>query len=527
MLIRPTRRMRSRTLLLVLLATAALLAGACGSDGDDAGGDEGSGSSATAEQQHIDTLRISYDLAGPRRGGFFLDPQKTTSVVGDLGVYHWIYGGLMRPDESGILVPDLAESAEIVDPNTIEVTLRGGLTFPDGTALDATAAKAALDRNLATSSLPAYNPNFYKVAGGITVVDDTTLRIAVPDGTAAGWADSFLGSQETLIIQEGVDFDQPEGAGPYEVVSYQPGATMVLEKNPDYWDADAIHVDRIEIVNAADAQSGVLALSAGQVDWASKLEIPLIGGLGSQFTVTTTPIPDFLVQLAMCKSEAPFDDPDVRRALSTAIDREAINEAVFDGKGEVAQDLWPADHPLHHDEITDVPGYDPEGAKQLLTDAGYPDGFTFDLAQQLAGGSVEMSQILQQQFAAIGVTMNLVPVQNYQQEFLRDKKMPVGISPNVPGRTTARLASFSGRAISNVCSYTDPQIDALAAELQRTATDAPEYAEIWADLQQRVIDESVSIFVLFRPVVTAFDSEVLQELPPASYNITIPEIRAI
>jgi peptide/nickel transport system substrate-binding protein len=525
MSIRPTRPPRARTILIALLAVAALLAGACASDDDGSGSD--AESSATTEQQHLDTLRISYDLAGPRRGGFFLDPQKTTSVVGDLGLYHWIYGGLMRPDEAGILVPDLAESVEIVDPNTIEVALRDGLTFPDGTALDAAAAKAALDRNLATGSLPAYNPNFYKVAGGVTVVDDTTLRIAVADGTAAGWADSFLGSQETLIIPETVDFDQPAGAGPYKVVSYQPAATMVLEKNPDYWDADAIHVDRIEIVNAADAQAGVLALSASQVDWASKLEIPLIGGLGSQYTVTTTPIPDFLVQLAMCKSDAPFDDADVRRALSLAIDREAINDAVFDGKGEIAQDLWPAEHPLHNDAIQDVPTYDPDAAKQLLTDAGYPNGFTFDLAQQLAGGSVEMSQIIQQQFAAIGVTMNLVPVTNYQQEFLRDKKMPAGISPNVPGRTTARLASFSGRAISNVCSYVDPQIDALAAELQRTATDAPEYAEIWADLQQRVIDESVSIFVLFRPVVTAFDNEVIQDLPPASYNITIPEIRSI
>jgi len=243
--------------------------------------------------------------------------------------------------------------------------------------------------------------------------------------------------------------------------------------------------------------------------------------------VETPPTPDFLTQFSICKTDPPFSDARVRKALSMAIDRDAINDAVFDGKAEISDGLWPEAHPLHNPELDGSNVYDVDGAKRLLAEAGYANGFTFDLAQQVAGNAPEISQIVQQQFAAVGVTMNLVPVTNYQVEFLQNKVAPVGISPNVPGRTTARIAGFTGKAISNVCGYSDPELDSIAVQLQKTPTDSDEYLQLWNDFDARLMDQTVSIMLLFRPNVIAYDPQVVQDLPSASYTIPVPEVRAI
>lgn len=543
-----TRRYRNAMIRVATVFLAfGLAATACGDDDDDddtlagaadatvvdgdgaetAAADEAAASTAsTVATQTIDTLRITYDLVGARRGGFTWNPPESPSPIADLGLWHWVYGGLMRPNEDGTLVPELAESVALVDDNTIEVVLRPDLVLPDGSALDATVAASALEQNLARADNPSYGVNFYKLSD-VAVVDATTFRLTIPDGTAAGWLDAYMGNQETLIVPEGTDFSAPAGAGPFRVVEFQPEQSVALEKNPDYWDADSIHVERIELVNAPDAQASVLALRGGQVDWAAKIEPNLVDGIGPDLVIERDPVPDFLLYFALCKSEAPFDDARVRRALSLAIDREAINEAVFGGDGEVASGLWPQDHPLHNPELDGQKGYDPDAAKQLLAEAGYPDGFTFDLAQQIAGNAPEVAQIVQQELGEIGVTMNLVPVTNYQEEFLTNKIAPVGISPNIPGRTMVRLGPFSGGALSNTCDYSDPELDSLVGKLQTTARDSDEYVALWNQVDQQLFDETAGIFVVFRPNIVAYNPDVVSALPAASYAIPVPDIRTL
>ena len=127
--------------------------------------------------------------------------------------------------------------------------------------------KTVLEANLARPGLPAFGAEFYKLSA-IEVVDPTTLRLTIPDGTAPSWYDNYLGGPETIPVPPGTDFNMPAGAGPYQVVEYVPGVSAALEKNPDYWDADAIKVARVELVNAPDSVAATGALNAGQIDWA-------------------------------------------------------------------------------------------------------------------------------------------------------------------------------------------------------------------------------------------------------------------
>jgi peptide/nickel transport system substrate-binding protein len=248
----------------------------------------------------------------------------------------------------------------------------------------------------------------------------------------------------------------------------------------------------------------------------------------SRFTVSTVPTDNFLVSLALCKSTPPFDDARVREAISLAIDRDAISDAVFEGDAQPTVGFFMDGSPYHDPSLTTDGAYDPAQAKQLLADAGYPDGFTFDLAEQLAGNAPEVSQVVQQELADIGVTMNLVPTQNYAVEFLTNKNAPVGISPNLPGRPLEKLRSWSGTAINNTCAYSDPELDAAAKELASTPVGSDEAKQQIQEFERKVADEHLSVFIAFRPNIVAYDeAKIGGELPVAYYNVQVPEIRAL
>ena len=517
---------RSAGRLLALLAVTALVAVGCSSD--DGGGDDAGSPTETTTVKQLEELRVAYDLAGPRRGPFGWDPSKAASPVADIGIWQWVYGGLMRAEADGTLVPDLAESVDLVDDTTIEVKLRPGVTLSDGTPVDAAMVKASLDANLAQKGVAkSFSADFFKLSS-VEVVDPSTLRLTIPDGTAAGWLDSFISSQETLVVPQGTNFDKPVGAGPYTVSQYTPQTSATLVKNPAYWNADEVHIDEIQLVNASDAVATVNALNAGQVDWAPRLEVASIPAVQSKFTVSTLPTDNFLVSLAMCKSTPPFDDERVREAISLAIDRDAVSEAVFEGDAQPTTGIFLDGSPYHDPDLTTDGSFDPQRAKELLAEAGLASGFTFDLAQQLAGNSAEVAQVVQQQLADIGVTMNLVPVQNYATEFLTNKIAPVGISPNLPGRPLEKLRSWSGATISNTCAYKDPDLDARLLELNKTKVDSPEAQQLVQEYEKEVADQHLSVFIAFRPNIVAYDAQKIGgDLPVAFYNIQVPDIWAL
>ncbi|HEX4903453.1 MAG TPA: ABC transporter substrate-binding protein [Acidimicrobiales bacterium] len=516
-----------------LLALLALLFGAvaCGGDDDDAGGADDS-SSETTEAGDTGTgtdegdddvdpdgvVRIGYDLVSEAKGGFTLNPKESLTNVGDLGVYQWIYGSLVHRTADGELVPDLAESAEVVDANTVEVVLRDGVEYSDGTPMTPEDVKASIESNLEDPASPAFNADFHSLES-ITVSEDGTLVFSIPDGTAPSWFDSFIANVETVPVRLDNDFRAPVGAGPMVVTSFRPEQTLVLEKNPSYWDADAIQVAGAELIHVSGAQSVSAALRSGQIDFGS-IDNTQLDAVRGTHEIASRAAQDRIITLPMCKTVAPFDDARVRRALSISIDRDAINEALYGGTAIPAATQFPPDHPLYLDGIEEAVAFDPDEARELVAEAG-AEGVTFDLMVLDVLGMGDVAQVIQQQWADVGIEANLVNATNFVQDYWIDKKAPMALIPLM----SDPLAQWVGDATFNHCPLNDPVLEELTAQTEGISQDSDEAAEVWGQIQQHMIDEALGIFVLYQPSITAYDAERLGgEVREGGYFIPLPDL---
>ena len=174
-----------------------------------------------------------------------------------------------------------------------------------------------------------------------------TLRLTIPNGTANGWYDTYMGAVETLIVPPDTDFSMPAAAGPYNVTAFEPQRSATLTKNPDYWDADSVDVATIDLVNVEGAADTAApsALSAGQVDFAA-ITFTQIDALTSGIEPIINPSASQLIAFQTCNTQPPFDNEKLRLALGRAIDRDAINEALYKGTGIPAYGIWPEGEPL-------------------------------------------------------------------------------------------------------------------------------------------------------------------------------------
>ena len=514
------------------IVLVALNIGVAASTEDQTTSTEGQGEMAAgSDDDDVEAVfRMAYQLNNPARGTTFdLDPSTSPDAF-EFGMYQLVYGGLARFTPDGEVVPDLAESVTLIDTETIEVVMREGAVFPDGAAIDAEAVKGALEARLATPDIPGYGADFYNLSS-VDVVDDMILRLTIAGGTAAAWYDIALPGSGGIIVPPGTDFSQPSGAGPFRVLEHAPGERLILEKNPEYWDADSIQVDRIEIVNAVDAQSRMAALNSGQVDWTT-IDHVQINAADTGLTVDIREDAANLVSLTMCKTEEPFTNPDVRRALSMAIDREAISDAIFGGRAVPASSLWPDDHDLYNPDVADLYPYDPDAAREMLAEAGYPDGFEFSIIPIPTAGMPEIAQVVQQEFAEIGVTMKIEQTSNFIEDVYVNPTVPMSVTSTTSGSGLRRLQQWSGPAIGNICDYADPALNAVVQELSTVQSGSPEAAELWQKAQEIVVGDALSIFVAFQPSVTAynperFDGEPVRAGAPGNATLGLPDLRSV
>jgi peptide/nickel transport system substrate-binding protein len=495
-----------------LLIVIGLLLAACSDDSGDTSTPGGS-TEDTAAVSDIDpngVIRVGIDLQSQAGQQLGFDPTqlKPTANAYD-GIWFLVYGRLMIQNGDGSLTPDLAESATIVDTSTIEVVLRDGLTFSDGSPLDAAALRASLDTAVANRATneTAYQAPFFALQS-VTVTDPTTARLAIGGGTAASWFDAYIAGWQTSIIKpDQADWTIPIGGGPMVVDSFESGRSLVMSRNDRYWNADAVKLGGYEFVQISNEQpqSGIAALRAGQVDLTITDPTQLADVTG-QFDTYARVDPNQTISMHICKKDGPLADAGVRTAINKGIDRDSINEAVYGGLAEPATQLWPTGHKFNDPDLDDELAYDVDGAKQLLQEAGYGQGATIDLHFIPFFGMETVATVFKDQMQQIGVEVNILTGASYVADFLEPNAPGLGLyNGGTPG--VAKLNAWVGDGLGNVCDYSNPQLAGLYDQLRGVSQSEPEAVELWHEVDELVVGEALGGFLFFRPALAAYDTE--------------------
>lgn len=505
---------------LTALTTAGLAAG-CGrratpSSPPAAGGTEPLPAQASRE----DTFILGDTTFNPENEEADVNPHHAYS--GWAAVRYGLAETLFRYTDTMGLEPWLAAGAERLDDLTWRITLREGVTFAGGRALDALAVKECLAELVAVHARAAADLGLDSIeADGLTL----TLRTTRPVPTLlTHLADPYSG---VIDMDAHVADGLIVGTGPYQAVSLASGEQLDAVANPTYWDGTPGFA-ALRVMTIEDGDTLMLALRSGQVDGAYGLPYSTYPALdGYRFSQALTSRA-FMVAVNM---DSPvMADPAVRFALAAGIDKEGF-VGVLGGNGRAAAGPFPAGQ-------TQAPSYDPQAAAAALEAAGWRDSdgdgvrekdgrelaitwLTYPSRQELP----LLAEWAQASLEAIGFRVRIDSTSEHTQRRKDPAAWDVYASAMVTDPTGDPAYFFTTRAtseaVANYGHYSSTRLDVLAEQLAGTF-DAGEREQLGTQMTQEVVDDGAFVFVthLTMSLVTAPDVVGFDAHPSDVYEVT-------
>lgn len=338
-----------KKLLLALAATTSLVAGPIWAEG---------------------TLRVAVGTTMNQ-----IDPALTT--IGDEYVYvHLVFDGLTRMTPDMEVVPDLATSWDASsDFKTWTFHLRDDVKFHHGRLMDAEDVVVTVERLLDPATGSRARSNLGMVES-VKAIDAHTVEFTL-NTSYAGFADIFADRQMRIVPKDKLDelSTHPIGTGPFMFKSWTPGDRMELVKNPDYFVKDEPKLDGVTISIIPESAAGVAALESNSIDILWSMPYEQVEKFTDHPSVRVDSVATSTWDgVVMNNRTPPFNDPRVRKALALTIDKAALVELALFGQGSPTFSPIPPSHPFFN---TDLPFPPPDiaKAKELLAEAGYPNGF--------------------------------------------------------------------------------------------------------------------------------------------------------
>lgn len=346
------------------------------------------------------------------------------------------YVGLVKLSDPGTPTPALADSWTISDDGTVYTFhLRDGIKFSNGRDITADDVKYSFDRLLDPLTAAPTAFMFADILGatefqageasdvsGIRVVDDRTVEFTL---THPVWSimQRFALPPAFIVAKEGVEAAgdqfgfQPLGAGPFMLESWESGVRITGVRNPYYYEEGKPYFDRFELDLGVEPSVGILRIESGEADVSLDLmpnsDYPRLAAdpvLAERLLPTAGfPNTDYMI---INNNKEPFDKVEVRQAMSMAVDRDRLNQ-ILNGRAEPLGGFLPPGVPGDNPDVLPDP-YDPEAAKQLLTDAGYPDGFSTTMLTNTDPISLSEAQAVIADLSAIGIQVELTTLDNAQ-----------------------------------------------------------------------------------------------------------------
>lgn len=445
-----------------------------------------------------------------------LDPQWNVS---NDKVVKQVYSGLVRRDDQGNVVGDLAESWEVAeDQLTWTFKLRQGVTFHDGAPFTAAAVKATYDRLLDKENPTRYTDlNDYIVA--CNVIDDYTVEIVTnkPDGAFLanlnGGAHLIL--DPAFIEKYGSELGKTpaavNGTGPYKVIEWSKDEQMVFEAFDNYYSGAPL-TKNFTLMVIPEANSRTIAIETKQVDIADGIgaeDLERFAGMDGFEVIKLKSIGQHLFQFN-ASEQSILHDPRLRQAVSYGIDRAQIVAALYPGDDASTAPLSPLTFGYYNFGTIQQ---DQAKARELMAEAGYPDGFSITLmATPVYVKGVEMGELIKAQLAQINIDVNLEVVEravflaslggltpeDYKNNYGYDMFI-MGAGPSTAdahgGLHRLYVADPAGVNTNNYGFYSNPKVDELL-NAGATETDQAKRQEIYKEAMQILyLDDPVGVWM--------------------------------
>ncbi|MEO9650406.1 MAG: ABC transporter substrate-binding protein [Roseobacter sp.] len=438
---------------------------------------------ATASYAQTD-VTVALQLEPPH-----LDPTSAAAGAIDSVLYSNVFEGLTRFASDGSIVPGLAKNWDISEDGLVYTfSLNAGVTFHDGTSMDAEDVKFSLDRILAEDSANAQKALFAAISS-VEVVDPLTVRITLsePNGNMLfnlAWGDAVIVAPESI---EGIK-QNPIGTGAFKFVEWVQSDKIELVRNDSYWGPSA-SLEAATFKFISDPTAAFAALMAEDIDYFANYPAP--ENL-PQFEAD----PRFQVLIGSTEGETilstnnkmpPFDNALVRQAIAHAIDRNAIIDGAMFGYGTPIGSHFAPHNPAYVD-LTEQSAYDPEKAKALLSEAGFADGFETTLYLPPPAYARRGGEIIAAQLAQVGITakINNVEWAQWLESVFRGKDFGLTVISHTEPMDIGIYANPD-----YYFQYDNPNFQALMATLNAT-TDPEIRAQMMKQAQHMIADDYVN-----------------------------------
>jgi ABC-type transport system substrate-binding protein len=462
-------------------------------------------------------------MGGALRLGAKTDIAALNPFVGTFGIDHnarsLVFEPLLMGDKNLQIRPYLAESWEISgDGRVYTFHLRKGVKFHNGKEMQAEDVKWSIDHVLDRRNGAYGRPDLGLIERS-EVVDAHRVRVTLNEPRVAFLA-VLTGIPSLLIVPKdslkGAERPQayPPGTGPYRFVEWSPGKQLVFQKHAAYWQKGIPHIDQIIMRTLVDDEVRVTSLRSGDLDFIERVPPQYVARIQKGefkdiqlFLTEAGTLGSFIFNV----KRPPFDNVKVRQAVAYAIDKEEILKGAYSGVGKVADQIGIPGYPW----FFEVPGRkrDLRKARQLLQEAGYPNGFS--AKAYTTPGSTDFLYIAQSQLREIGIQLE-AEVLDLSTHMAKQKKGDFAIA--VAGGTSPWMdadlnyypffhSEQGAERFRNTPGFSNPRADELLDQ-GRVATDPKLRQRIYREFVELLLEEVPMLFVAMRPYIFSYREHV-------------------
>jgi ABC-type transport system substrate-binding protein len=502
----PARRRALRpSILAAAVSVLALLAAACGSSASSSS----SGSTSATTAGASGTVNWEWELPTS------WDPV-TSSAGWDVHVLGLVYASLTTLNPSGGVGPGLATGWTYADGGrSVTFTLRPGLKFTDGTTLDAAAVKANIERGLTQANSTIASE--LGVISKVTVNSPTSFTLAL---SQVDFQVPYLLAGKDGMMVSPAAFKKvtsiptaPVGAGPFKLTSYVPDSHADLVRNPGYWDASQIHLANFSVQDITQPAQILAALQSGQVNVAYIAGNQVAAAKAAGLKIAVIPS-EVVNELDIQTTTAPFNKPDVVKAINYAIDRQAIVTVQASGYGSPSFQPFPKGFVGYDPALANEFPHSVAKAKQLLAAAGYPHGVKITLTSTAADDS--LAEQIQGQLKEAGITAVIkdIPSDTETQYLYLDKTIPLAVDGTAGRTSPVEMLDvlYSQQGLMNVTGKATTASPAVTTALGQVLTIPLTSAGYPAALQHAVAvaaaQEPIHIWLYTNPRIFAYSPKV-------------------